>query len=387
MKAYSLTPKQQKAMRASLQKQSSKASEGKHDERDIDLENSRHIDQDRQDQNYYWTRYNTDEKSVSFDEAIQRTYEELYTPTLKRINANYVKDRHPEKQKTMSEYIDSHRPEAEILQIGNVLDNVDVSTLVKCVNAYLEWEEEWNNDHGRPFETITLALHGDEATHHIHKMKAWKGVDKHGNLIPNREKALERAGVPLPNPDKKQGRYNNRNMTYTAMCRDKWLDICEEHGLDIIREPIQDVKGKKKGDYIREREKDYQERLESLTEAQNGLQTEKIAFDDEKAEFEAYRASETRKIDATLEAAEHLLTDLRTEKFMPTHQPIQSSHGRMEKWMKSKTLSTGKTIYDTFKAEEPAMIEQERRTQEYLAELDRQYNQIKFRSNDRELDL
>lgn len=269
MKTYSeVTTQAKQQLRGTLQKQQAKASEEKHDERNFDVEESRHIDNEKVKDDVFVTWLDTEEKSFGFEEAVLKAYEEFYTPHLKRINDNYVKDRHAEKQKTMEEFLASNRPEAFILQIGNCLDNVDADTLRECVEDYLDWEEEWNEEHGRPFEILTLALHADEASNHIHGLKAWKARDKHGNLIPNREKALEQAGVELPNPGKKVSRYNNRNMTFTAMCRDKWLDICEEHGFDIIREPIKDVKGKKQGDFIREREKDYQERMNALETAE-----------------------------------------------------------------------------------------------------------------------
>jgi hypothetical protein len=255
-------------MRATLQKGQAKQGEEKHDDREFDVENSLHIDPDKVEDDMFWTYADTEEEHVPHDTAVLNAYESLYKDTLKRINDNYVKDRHPEKQSSMEEYLAKHRPEASILQIGNCLDEVDEDTLIECVQDYMSWEEEWSEAHGNPFMNLTLAMHVDETTPHVHTMKAWIAKDKYGNNIPNREKALEQAGIELPNPDKKVSRYNNRNMTFTAMCRDKWLDICEEHGLDIIREPIKGVKHKDKGNFIREREKDYQERSEALRAAQ-----------------------------------------------------------------------------------------------------------------------
>lgn len=269
MKSYSgLSAQAKQQMRATLQKQQAKPSEEKHDERKFDIENCDWIDSEKTKDNEYHVYC---EEGLSYEEVVLKFYNETYSDTLQRINDNYVKDRHPEKQKTMEQYLEMHRPEASIMQIGNCLDNVDADKLMECVEDYFSWEEEWNQAHGRPFESLTVALHVDEATSHIHSLKAWRGKDKHGNIIPNREKALEQAGVELPHPDKKVSRYNNRNVTFTAMCREKWLDICEEHGFDIIREPIKDVKAKNKGDYIREREKDFKERSEALETAQKAF--------------------------------------------------------------------------------------------------------------------
>ena len=56
------------------------------------------------------------------------------------------------------------------------------------------------------------------------------------NMI-GQEKALEHAGIPLPNPDLPVSKYNNRKMTYDRMMRQKLYDLCKERGIDIDEVP------------------------------------------------------------------------------------------------------------------------------------------------------
>ena len=409
MKSYSgMTQQAKQAMRASFTKQQAKSSTGKHDRRNFDVENSQHIDLDRLENDVFYTWLDTEEYTCDdFDEAMLRFYEATYGDTLKRINDNYVKDRHPEKQKTMQDYLTQHMPEAFILQIGNVLDNVDADTLAECVDDYMEWEQQWNEEHGYPFEVLTMALHDDEATPHIHGTRAWRGIDKHGNVVPNREKALEQAGIELPQPNKKVSRYNNRNVTFTAMCRDKWLDICEEHGLNIIREPIKDVKSQNKGNFIREREKDYQERLNALETAQKALfeveiqqHTEQYAIDSIsliQADKEKELAElENRLDDKEFELAETVAAVRSTEDFAIATCKEAKKYANMGDNSRASLMAEfmqgckmgNMTAYDVFCQREPQLSRaRTHRDYEIQRKVDNIMNKINSRNRDNDYDF
>lgn len=400
MKSYSgLSAQAKQQMRASLTKQQAKASTAKHDSRNFDVENSQHIDQDKVNEDEFYTWLDTDEyKCTDFNEAMLKFYEETYSDTLKRINDNYIKDRHPKKadKNTMEVYLANHMPEAFILQIGNCMDNVDADKLMDCVQDYLAWEDEWNEEHGRPFEILTMALHVDEATPHIHGTRAWKAKDKHGNIIPNREKALEQAGVELPKPDKKVSRCNNRNVTFTAMCRDKWLDICEEHGFDIIREPIKDVKSQNKGDYIREREKDFKERSEALEAAhkafieaeieqnQKDYAIESISFILDECEtalnqWEKAISKEKEKFEAHVERSNEILANREAEIDEAMSDTYKFQLSRALGVAKKYAFSNGKTMYDEIMRQES--IYKEMQKNNIQQKLDRQMAQIERNMN------
>ena len=67
----------------------------------------------------------------------------------------------------------------------------------------------------KPMQILNMAIHHDEQGGlHAHIRRVWNTTDKDGNLTLGQNKALEAAGVELPEPDKKVSRYNNRKMTF-----------------------------------------------------------------------------------------------------------------------------------------------------------------------------
>ena len=89
---------------------------------------------------------------------------------------------------------------------------------------------------------LDAALHGDEpsAAPHIQLRKVYAvsvgdGEDKHLEI--SQKDALAAMGIERPDLSKPEGRNNNAKMTYTAITREKWLDIAESHGIEIEREP------------------------------------------------------------------------------------------------------------------------------------------------------
>lgn len=304
--------------RSTLRKERASKTQEDHDSRNFDISDSSYIDEERSEDNIYWTCFdNEDFQQTDFHKALLDAYETVYKDRLETINANYRADRHYDKQIDMETFLERNRPEAEILQIGNAEDGgTDINTLADCVEDYIEQQTEWADAHPifkdeearqngegmPPFIIVTSAGHADETTPHFQLMRIWLAYDENGDIVPNREKALEQCGVALPDPkfnldkdgnikykknrdgsfklDKKGNkipkplvdRYNNRNMTFTAESREQWYDICEEHGFNIIREPLQPRNHKNKDKYIHEREKDYQERSKALDAQQKQQQ-------------------------------------------------------------------------------------------------------------------
>ena len=145
---------------------------------------------------------------------------------------------------------------------------------------------------------LSIALHGDETSPHAHIRRVWDYETKDGPTL-GQDKALQAAGVELPDPSKPKGRYNNRKMTFDAMMREKWLDICERHGLRLDREPVPGMRHKDKADYIRDQiEKEITtakeeriEAVEALQTAQKQLKALQAEIDTTQSRAEALRAS------------------------------------------------------------------------------------------------
>lgn len=183
-----------------------------------------------------WTRYG---KDISFADAEKRFYEEHYSQALELTNKNSLDHRHPERVRTMEQVMTSKRtrPEEVILQIGDMNEAPDFRAFIICVNDYWARLREWNREHGDHMHILDFAIHADETTIHAHMRRVWDYEDANGVRRIGQNKALEAAGVELPDPSKPVGRYNNRKITIDQTFRKMWQEVCIKHGLDIETEP------------------------------------------------------------------------------------------------------------------------------------------------------
>lgn len=217
-----------------------------------------HIDSDMTAMNRTWRIGYKDKGWVSgaggdIEAAERAYYKKAYSAAQDAKNARYRAQRHPERCRSTDDLYTGKltRPEEQILQIGSKDDQISPETFYACVKDYIKGIEDWNRAHGRHMRILSIAIHFDEATPHVHIRRVWEYEGRDGRTI-GQDKALEAAGVPLPDPSKPKGRHNNRKMTFDRDMRDMWLDICERHGLDIDREPVPDMRHKDKADFIRD---------------------------------------------------------------------------------------------------------------------------------------
>ena len=200
-----------------------------------------HIDSDMTAKNRTWRIGYKDKGWVSgaggdIEAAERAYYKKAYSAAQEAKNARYRAQRHPERCRSTDDLYTGKltRPEEQILQIGSKDDQISPETFYACVKDYIKGIEDWSRAHGRHMRILSIAIHFDEATPHAHIRRVWEYDGRDGRTI-GQDKALEAAGVPLPDPSKPKGRHNNRKMTFDRDMRDMWLDICERHGLDIDR--------------------------------------------------------------------------------------------------------------------------------------------------------
>ena len=241
-------------MRASSQNARIKGTaKQRHNDRQFDVSKSEHIDAARTGHNRIvsWRG----DRSEGFEADELEYYNRTYGDYLNAYNSECMRQGHRERCKTMEQYLHAKKskPEESIYQIGDMTDHVDAQTLWKCYIDLMQYLATWNSEHGNPMKILDVALHDDEATPHIHQRRVWQYHDEQGRLRVGQERALKEAGIDLPAPDMPEGRYNNRKMTFDSIIRDKWLDICEEHGIKIDRDPLPNGrKHKDKEEYIRD---------------------------------------------------------------------------------------------------------------------------------------
>lgn len=220
---------------------------------------------------------------MTFEESEIDFYEQRYAKMLSEQNEKYIEKRNYSRCKSMKEFYNSKRykPTEEILQYGHVGGEVpDRKTYEQMVDEYVRWEIEWSESHGNHLHILNYANHFDEATPHTHKREIWD-YEEDGMIKLGQEKAMEQAGLKLPDPSKPVGRYNNRGMTWTAMCREKWQDICEEYGFEVEREPlptkrkhktVSEYQNEVNRKYFEGREQELNTRETSLNDRERALQ-------------------------------------------------------------------------------------------------------------------
>ena len=186
------------------------------------------------------------DKSFSGDTHAREIYAELYQDGLETRNETYIKQGHKERCKSIDDWYndDKYRARETIIQIGNhkdtTLDKEHIEDIKKvrdelqaCIEQYaLEYTEKY----GSNYKVLNWTIHCDEIENgsvHAHLQDTFFIKDKDGNFTPNQNKALEQMGVKLPNPEKKKSLHNSLIKSFTAEQRQRFTEICKEHGLEV----------------------------------------------------------------------------------------------------------------------------------------------------------
>lgn len=252
-------------------------------------EHADHIDPSRTSDNQVYTW----DGQTDIERSERAWYDRTYAKAQEKTNSRYIREGHPDRCKTTADLYDGKltRPEEMILQVGNRDVRADDQAFINALNDYLNRLDEWNQAHGDHMTILSMALHVDETTPHVHIRRVWDYQDRDGLTRLGQNKALEQAGVELPDPSKPVGRYNNRKMTFDRSARAMWQEACRAHGLEIETEPVPDRRHQDKADYIRGQ---ISQEIDALTAQRDGLRAEadRLAQDIKKARQQARQASQ-----------------------------------------------------------------------------------------------
>lgn len=208
----------------------------KHDDRAFNRQNAPHIDPARTADNWTWTWMENYERLCSFEDAERIFYAKHLSDHLQAVNARYEAQRHAERVKTLDEYRRAPQscPEETIICIGNRERHPDPGELLA---AYLELQH-WQQTQFPQLHVLDYAMHLDEqGAPHVHERHVWTYTDADGHLAIGQARALEQMGVQRPHPEQPRSRYNNEKMTYTAMVRAQFAEICRKRELEIETRP------------------------------------------------------------------------------------------------------------------------------------------------------
>lgn len=208
----------------------------RHNDRTFNLQNSPHIDPARTSNNWEWQWLENYGKQCNFEDAEREYYARHISDHLQAVNRRYEAQRHAERVKTLDEYRRAPQscPEETIICIGNRNNHPDPGELLA---AYLELQH-WQEKTFPQLHVLDYAVHLDEqGAPHIHERHVWTYTDADGHLAIGQTRALEQMDIQRPHPEQPRSRYNNAKVTYTAMVRERFAEICRRRGLEIETHP------------------------------------------------------------------------------------------------------------------------------------------------------
>lgn len=258
----------------------------KHNDRQFDVSNAENIHVQKTDFNLYWDWQNklrTHAENVSgqypsFVQIERDFYEQRYGPYLAGQAQRNIKSGHAKRNRTVDDLLADVRvcPEETIYQIGKEGDCPPPEVLTAIVTEFFDTIRDRYGSH---VHVLDWALHLDETSPHIHARQVFDVENRYGEIEPKQEKALEALGIPLPEPDKKPSKVNNRKVSFDGICRGILLKICREHGLDVETEAIYGGKvNREKNDYIIEKQR---EEIDALRKENETLASDNAALQGE----------------------------------------------------------------------------------------------------------
>lgn len=331
-------------------------------------EHAPHIDPERTDDNVVWTW----DGQTDVEASERAWYAQEYQRAQEATNARYAREGHSDRCKSTDQLYEGRltRPEEMILQVGTQADGIDPAEFAQAVDRYLDKLDEWDTAHGGHMHILSIALHVDESSPHLHIRRVWDYTDRDGLCRLGQAKALQAAGVPLPDSNKPTGRFNNRKMTFDSMARSWWQECCREQGWDIETDARPDMRHKSKQDYIRDQ----------MAAEIDGLTAEIDTARQEAAQADQIRQEATRQAEAARMELEAIEERTRTLTATEVERMAQSHRGflglrlvRSDDW--NRVMDTAKAAEqataraDAVEAERDAIIQ---RAQEQAAELTRQ---------------
>ena len=136
----------------------------KHNDRKFNVAHANNIIMSKLKHERYWNCVDKkfygyyDKGYTSFADAELQHYKENYGHQLAETNAKYVKNRHPEKVKSMEEwmYLRQNAPEECYVQIGDSFGHPDMETFHECFTEWLTWQNEWRKCRKHTFAVFGL---------------------------------------------------------------------------------------------------------------------------------------------------------------------------------------------------------------------------------------
>ena len=215
----------------------------RHLDRHFDLKKAKHIAPARTHLNRY-VEFHVDEdgtlhhkKSKHLQMHELAVYRKLFQKRIDTMNERYIAQRHPEKCKTLEQYYRSPQscPDEYLIYIGDTENNPGADVLKAAGSELIR---RLQKKYSKNFIPLCVATHLDQqGPAHLHLRGIFiSTTDKNGVKV-SITKGMKEAGIALPDAEKPEHKYNNRQMAFSEEIRNTFADICEqEFGLEIVRE-------------------------------------------------------------------------------------------------------------------------------------------------------
>ena len=293
-----------------------------HNDRQFDSSNAKNIFSEKSNENIYWNW--TKDENVSFADAEQKFFEENFMDAYEAQYKRWEKARQlTSRGKPFNEWIQAKRftPEEVVLQVGKTGETLDHEKAQEFFDLYTEKLNALNESLGNPYTILDAAMHFDEGKEsgvsdedipvHVHLRRVWHYTDKDGCLQAGEDKALKAAKIERPDLNKKEGRYNNRKMTYTQMERDLFYETAEELGIELETSKQAWKPSMSKGEWLASEIKqtaDKQAKVEAKMKEADDAYKEQVSLkveaeaakeqvDKDKADFEAEKKAEREALE------------------------------------------------------------------------------------------
>lgn len=292
------------------------ASPARHNSRTGFKEQPEHIDLAKSKFNWYWNCLTGVVPEIDYAEMEEEYYEKHFRSALDNQNNRYKASRQYNNCKTMKQFMNSprYKPEEQIIAVGSMNNTITKEQLLEIYQDYYEWHTKEYPE----IKFLNATLHVDEkGAPHFHVRRVWE-VTNGDEVGICQADVLAKYGFERPNLNKPQGKKNNPKMTYTKMVREKLLEICLQHGIDIEVE-VKDAdaehlhpdkyKAKMKAEEeLKEVQAKLEETMNELNDAKKQIDTEKMKLNDVKMQINAEEIK-LREIIHARNSMEQLNTD------------------------------------------------------------------------------
>lgn len=187
------------------------------------------------DQFYCWNGRRDDLYQSEID-----FYVKYYNAWIAARNHAVAKNRHKERFVTVRGLHGKARTCPEELTVQLTVENdgqlPDQCTFRSCVQAYIDWMQQWGAENGNCLHVLGAYIAKDTPCRAIIR-RVWDYDDVDGIRKVGQSGALRQAGVPCPDEEAEESRYNNRKMTFDCYSREALYGFLEDAGVAVIREP------------------------------------------------------------------------------------------------------------------------------------------------------